>query len=437
MQEEDPLAALNCNHGYSLTVTEASRRLVARTFWAEGISRLGDAISVVALPLTAVLVLHASAGELALIGAAQALPILLLSLPAGAWVDRRRARWPLLIASDLVRAGLLSIIPLAALGHWLSLPLLAVVALLLSAAGTTFDLAYAGWLPRLLAGDELHRANARVELARSAAAVGGPSAGGALVALLSAPVALLADALSFVASAVLVASVRRAEPIAEPIAAPAIPRSPGVDLSAGLRFIMRQPLVRAVTATAAINNLARSVAMGIAVLYLVDEGRLSAAEVGLAFAIGNTGFVGGALASRRISARLGMGATMQLGVGLFGPAMLAFALAPASLAGLAFTAMLFANGFGIAIHNVNQVTVRQLLTPDHLRARVAAVFRIVIFGAIPAGTALGGLIGETLGLRAALVVSGVALLAGSGPYLLTRMTRLRSIDQLAPGAITP
>jgi MFS family permease len=415
-----------------------TRQLVARTFWAEGISRFGDAISVVAIPLTAVLVLDASPAELALIGAAQALPILLLSLPAAVWVDRRTARWPILIGADLTRAALLLGVPVAAAAGSLTLPVLALVAFALSAAGTMFDLAYAGWIPRLLSGDDLHRTNARVELARSVAAVGGPAAGGALVAALTGPVALVADAASFIASAVLVGSVRHAEP---PPDQPAVEegRRPGAasELLAGMRFIAGQPLVRAVTATAGINNLARSIALGVAVLYLVDVAGLAAAQVGVAIALGNTGFVVGAVASRRVTARLGMGWTMQLGVGLFGPAMLLFALAPPAFAGPAFAVMLFLNGLGVALHNVNQVTVRQVLTPDHLRARVAAVVRLVIFGAIPVGTVVGGLIGEWLGLRSALIASGIGLLLGSLPYVAVRMTRLRSLDQLVPaGAAT-
>ena len=412
-------------------------RLVARSFWAEGISRLGDAISVVAIPFTAVLVLDASPGELALIGAAQALPILLLSIPAGALVDRRASRWPILVAADLARAALLLVVPAAAALGLLSLPLLAAVALGTSVAGTFFDLAYAGWLPRLLQGDDLHRANARVELARSVAAVSGPAAGGVLVALLTAPLALIADALSFVASAVLVGSVRRREPptVKSTTTSPAVGRR--VELAAGMRFIAGQPLVRAVTATAGVNNLARSIAMGVAVLYLVDVARLSPGEIGLAFGLGHTGYLAGALVSRRLSSRLGMGRTMQLGIAVFGPSMLLFAIAPAPLAGIAFTAMVFAHGFGISVHNVNQVTVRQLLTPDHLRARVAAVFRLVIFGAIPVGTVIGGLVAEVWGLRAALVISGLGLLLGSTPYLAVRIGRLRSIDELTRPALEP
>ncbi|HET6745853.1 MAG TPA: MFS transporter, partial [Candidatus Limnocylindria bacterium] len=334
-------------------------RVVTTLFMAEGVTRVGDAITMVALPLTAILVLDASPAGLALIGAAQAAPILLLSLPAGAWVDRRARRWSILVTADVFRGFLLASVPIAAVMGVLSLPFLAGVALAASACGTLFDLAFAGWVPRLLAGDALHRANARIELARSAASVTGPAIGGVLVAALTAPFALLADAASFIGSAALIARVRAGEPIPPAPTARAPLRT---ELSAGLRFIGRQPLVRAVTLTAGINNLARSIAMSVAVLYLVDSARMDAAQIGLAFALGNSGFVIGALVSRRLSERLGMGSTMQLGVGLFGPSMLLFAAAPPSLSGLACTLMIFAHGFGIAVHNVNQVTVRQVLT---------------------------------------------------------------------------
>jgi MFS family permease len=408
-------------------MVSAARSAVTRIVVAEGITRFGDAITTVALPLTAVLVLDASPAGLALIGVAQAAPILLLSIPAGVWVDRRARRWPLLIGADVARAVLLGLVPLALALGALSLPLLAAIALAMSVCGTLFDLAFAGWVPRLLAGDELHRANARIELARSASAIGGPASGGTLVALLSAPVALLGDAASFVGSAILVYTIRRQEP--ERLAAP--PAGPTRrELSAGLRFITAQPLLRAVTATAGLNNFSRSMAMAVAILYLVDRVHLSALEIGIAFALGNSGFAIGALVARPLTRRIGMGSTMQLGVGLFGPSMLVFAVAPTHWAGPAFTLMLFANSFGIAIHNVNQVTVRQLLTPDHLRARVAAVFRLVIFGALPAGTAVGGLIAQGFDLGAAFIASAVGLVIGSVPYLLVRVRRLRSVDEL-------
>jgi MFS family permease len=414
-------------------MTGSPGRLVSRTFWAEAISRLGDAVSTVALPLTAVLVLRASPAELALIGAAQALPILFLSIPVGAWIDRRTGRWPILLVGDLVRAALLLAVPIAAAAGVLTLPILAALAFGISVAGTFFDLAFAGWLPRLLRSDDLHRVNARVELARSAAVVVGPALGGALVSVLSAPLALIADAASFVGSAFLIGSVRRSELFSGPSPGGSQPLRRD-ELVAGLRFVLGQPYLRAVLATAGINNLARSIAMGVAVLYLVDVAGLTAAQVGVAFALGNGGFLVGALIARRVTAALGMGASMQLGVALFGPAMLALALAPSELAGAAFAGMLFGNGLGISIHNVNQVTVRQILIPDALRARAAAIFRLVIFGAIPVGTVIGGVVGQVFGLRAALMLSALGLFAGALPYLLVRVTRLRRVEELQAAA---
>jgi MFS family permease len=410
-------------------VNPESHRLVTRLALVEGVTRTGDAVTLVALPLTAVLVLDATPGQLALIGFAQAVPILALSLPVGAWVDRRRRRRPFLILADLVRAGLLALVPVTAAVGLLTVPLLAVIAFLLGAAGTLFDLSFAGWVPRLVHGDGLHRANARIELSRSAAFVIGPAIGGALVSMFTAPLALLADAVSFVGSAALIGSARGAEPVAEPDTAR---RRIQDDLTAGITFLSGQPLVRAVVATVATNNLFRSVAMAVAVLYLVDAGGLDPAAIGVAFALGNTGFIVGAVLARRVSRRLGMGHTMQLGVALFGPSMLLFALAPASLAGLTFSLMLFANGLGIALHNVNQVTVRQVLTPDRLRARVTAVMRTLGFGAVPVGTVLGGVIAEVAGVRSALVVSGIGLIAGSLPYALVHVSRLRSVSDLTP-----
>ena len=410
----------------------ASNSLVTRLFFAGAVTLTGDAVTLVAIPLTAVIVLQASPAELAIVGLAQALPILLLSIPLGAWVDRRMRRWPLLIASDLARAVLLVIVPLAALAGMLSLPLLIAIAFVMSCAGTVFELGLAGWIPRILSGDALHKANARIELSRSGALTVGPMLGGALVAVFTAPIALLADAASFLGSAAIIGSARRAEP---PFAPDPTPRRIRDELTAGAGFLRKQRLVAAVASTITINNFSRNIALGIAVLYLVETAGMGPTAVALAFGVGNTGFLVGALIARRLTARLGMGPTMQLGVALFGPSMLLFALAPTVVAGSAFTLMLFANGLGIAIHNVNQVTVRQVLTPDHLRARVASVLRLLGFGAVPLGTLVGGIIGEFVGLRAALVVSGLGLLAGSVPYLLVRIGHLRTIDSLRPAGV--
>jgi MFS family permease len=392
---------------------------------AELITRAGDAVTDIALPLLAISVLGAGPAEIAIIGAAQALPALLLSLPAGAWVDRRRRRAPIVIAADFARFVLLVSIPLAAITGYLSLPLVVLVAFLASCAGTLYDVGFTGWIPRVLKGDVLHRANARMELARSAALITGPATGGLLVSLAGAANALAADALSFLASGALLFGMRKTEPDQEQTRSR--PRMLA-DVTAGFRFVLGQPIVRAIIATASTNNFFRSVAMAVAFLYLVNEAGVTAAGIGVTVAIGNLGFVLGALASRPLSRRFGVGRAMQMGVGLFGPASLVFALAPLPLAAPAFTLMLFAHGLGQAIHGPNQVTLRQVLVPDNLRSRVGAVYRLTIFGATPLGIMLGGVIGQLYGLHAALLVGALGLFLGSAPYILSRVSRVRTLE---------
>jgi MFS family permease len=397
-------------------------RISRRLFAAELVTRTGDAVTLIAYPLTAITLFDASAGDLALIGAAQGLGILLVSLPAGSWVDSLPRRWPVMVAADLARAGLLAVVPLAALAGLLSMPMLVVVAFLASAVGSLFDVGMASWVPRLLAGDDLHITNARLEMARSGSAMVGPAVGGWLAAVLGPATALLADAASFVGSAGIVLSLRRLE-TALAGSGPVRWRS---SLTDGVRFVIGQPIVRAIVATAGTNNLFRAVAMGIAILYLTDTG-LGPVAIGLAFGVGHAGLLAGAVLSRPLTRRLGMGHSMQAGVALFGPSMALFALAPAALAGPAFAVMVFSHGLGIGIHNPSQVTLRQVLTPDGLRARVAAVTRIVIMGAMPLGMVLGGIIGELVGLRAAIMVSAAGLVLGSVPYLLVGIGRISAL----------
>jgi predicted MFS family arabinose efflux permease len=316
-------------------------------------------------------------------------------------------------------------VPLAAAWGRLTLPHLWLALFLTATLGTFFDLAYAAYLPRIVAREALVAANARLETSRSAALVAGPGAGAALIGALSAPFALVIDAASFLASGLLLATSPRRTELAP---GPATPRARRRDeLLEGVRFAIREPHLRAITATAMTNNLSRSVAMVVTVLFLVREAGVSPAGVALGFGVGNTGFVVGALLASRLANRLGVGRTMRYGVSCFWPGMALLALAPAAWALPAFVVMVFLNGLGIAIHNVNQVSVRQAVTPDPLRARVTAASRLLIFGALPAGTLIGGLLGEAIGLRPTLAVAAVGLFAGSLPYRLTVVGRLRGL----------
>ena len=399
-----------------------------RLWAAESISKAGDAVSMVAIPLTAIIALDATPVEVGLLGAAQLLPIVALGLPAGAWVDRLRSRRRVMIAADIGRAIVMATIPLAWVMGTLTFGHLLAVVAVNAALGTFFDVAIASYLPMLVGRDRLVVSNARLELSRSASLVLGPGAAGLVLRFVSAPIVLAMDALSFLVSALLIAGSPGREP------SPATPPTNVGDrgslwqeLLAGVRLAVREPHLRAITATAMTNNLSRSIGMVVAVLFLVREAGVPADGVGLGFALGNSGFVVGALVASRVSRALGIGRAMRLSVRLFWPGMLLLGLAPAPLALVAFTVMVFMNGLGIAVHNVNQVSVRQAVTPDRMLARVAAAQRLLIMGALPAGTLIGGILGTAIGLQNTLLVSAFGLFLGSVPYTVSRVRSLRAL----------
>ena len=395
---------------------------------ADTISNTGDAVSLVAIPLTAILALNAGALEIGALGAAQLLPIVVLGLPAGALVDRARSRRRIMIAADLCRGLVLATVPLAWILGVLTIPHLFVVVAVNAALGTFFDVAVASYLPMLVGRDLLVVANSRLQLSRSAALVLGPSAAAVVLRFLAAPMALALDAASFVVSAVLIALSPGRERLRPGSVTPIRTRAQLRDeLLAGVRLALREPHLRAITATAMTNNLSRSIAMVVVFLFLVHEAHLGAEAIGLGFALGNSGFIVGALVASRITSRLGTGRAMRLAVGVFWPGMLLLGLAPTTIALPAFTFMVFLNGFGIALHNINQVSVRQAVTPDHLRARVTAASRLLIMGALPAGTLIGGVLGTTIGLQNTILVSAAGLFIGSVPYLVSRVGSLQGL----------
>lgn len=416
----------------SATGTDLKARLerdpaFTRLWAAESVSKMGDAVSVVAIPLIAILALGAGPSELAALGAAQILPILLLGISAGAWVDARPRRRPVMVAADLARAAVTASVPVAWAVGALTFVHLWFALLANAALGTLYDVGFAAYVPRMVGRSRLVAANARLEGSRSAAQVLGPGFAGVLLSVLTPPLVLLVDGLSFLLSAVFLGTTRTPESRADASSATVAGAGPvtrRTTLLAGVAFIRHEPHLRAITATAMTNNLSRSIAMVVLLLYLVRDAGIPADRVAFGFALGNSGFLVGAVSASIAARRLGIGRAMTWAVSLFGPGMLLVGAAPIDLAFPAFVAMLFLNGFGIAVHNVNQVSVRQAVTPDELRARVAAASRVLILGALPVGTILGGVLGETMGLRGTIWVATAGLFLGALPYRITLVSRL-------------
>lgn len=400
-----------------------------RRLWgADVISRLGDATTVLALPLAAIVALGSSPFEVGLIGVAQFAAAIVFGLPAGAWVDRLGRRKLTMIAADVGRAVSLATIPLAYAAGVLTIGQLLVVAAVNAALASFFDVASSAFVPELVGRPNLVEANAKLAMGRSAAEVGGPAIGGALIAVAGAPLAVAFDGVSFVVSAM---TLRRVsiDDHGQPPGTTSGGTSLRRDISIGVRFVARQPYVRAVAVTACLGNLSRTVAFTVLLIYAIREAGLSPLAIGVAFAVGNVGFFVGGLTATRLTRRLGLGCAMVVAVLCFGPAMTLVLVAPAAQLAPAIGLMAFLNGLGIAFHGVNQISLRQAVTPARLLARVAAVTRLLIMGALPLGAAIGGILGSVIGLHQTMVIGTVGLYLMVIPYLVSPVHRLRSLPE--------
>jgi MFS family permease len=387
------------------------------------VSVFGAEVTGLAIPLLAVLTLHATPTQMGLLRASGSAAALLLGPVAGAWLDRVPRR-PVLIGADVGRAVLLGVIPGAALAGALCMELLYAVALLVGALSVCFDVAYMAYLPSLVPRHQLAEGNSKLSATYAAAQTVGQGAGGALVQALTAPVAVAVDALSYLVSAAALWRIRAPEPPAPPAAA----RRPlAAEIREGGRFVWTHPLLRAVAAYLVVHFFFVSVFLTVAVLYWARERHVTPLVLGGVSAALGAGSFAGALLARPAAARLGVGRAMVAGAVLDGVALLAVPAAgggPGAAAGVAAAAY-FALGVGILLMSVNQLSLRQAITPDRLQGRMNATFRTANLGAALGGALLGGALGEAVGLRATLAVGALGVLAAAVPLLRSPLPTLR------------
>jgi MFS family permease len=398
-----------------------------RLWSAQTISVFGSQISMLALPLAAIIVLDASAFEVAALTALEWTPWLLFSLPAGAWVDRlpRRA---VLIVTDLGRAAALVSIPIAYGFDVLTLGQLYAVGFVTGALTVFFEVAYVAYLPSLVERRQLGESNSKLETTRAGAQVGGPGLAGLLVELFSAPVAILADAISFIASALFLGGIRAREAKQT--------RADGTRLVGevveGLRFVLGHPWMRPSMASIATSNFFWNVLSAVLLVYAVRVLDLSAATIGLAFTLGNIGPIAGALLANRIATRLGVGPTIVLSMFLLGFPTLLVPLAPAAYAVPIFAAVFAFAGFWGVVTNVVGISLFQATTPDRLQGRATASRRLVNFGAVPLGSLAGGGLAATIGLRETLWVGAVGATVAFLPLLFSPIRHVRDVPEEEP-----
>lgn len=403
----------------------------AKLWSAQTISQFGTQVSLLAIPLVAALHLDVSPFEFGLLTTVEFLPFVLISLPAGVWVDRLQRR-PILILADIGRGLALLSIPIAFAFDALTIWQLYVVGFAAGCMTVFFDVAYMSYLPSLVGRNQLLEGNAKLEMSRSAAQIAGPGMSGFLIGLLSAPLAIVLDSISYFVSGAFLVAIRRREQPPEGAAVGAIGKRAGMrsEIAEGLRYVAGHPYLRNIAATTATSNLFSNVAFAILVLYLVRAFGLSAEEIGLAFSIGSVGFLVGAVLANPIGSRLGVGPTIILSAVIFGPSALPVALATRELALPLLALSGFIGGFGGAVYNINQVSLRQAITPVRLQGRMNATMRFVVWGTIPLGATIGGLLGSVIGLRETILVGAIGGLFAFLPVLLSPVRRV--IEMPAP-----
>ncbi|MFF7009534.1 MFS transporter [Streptomyces fimicarius] len=398
-----------------------------RRLWVgQTASQLGEHTTLVVLPLFAVLTLDAGAGQLGVLRAVGQAPVLLLSLLAGAWVDRWRAR-TVMVLTDAGRAVALGAAAVAGLLGLLGLPALFVVAFAVGALSVLFDVAYQASLVRMVRRDQLVRGNSALEGSRSAAQIGGPALGGALVSLLSAPFAAASGALFFAVSFLSLRRIRRPESV-PPVRGEQTERAPRVRhrIHEGLRFVAANPWLRAVCLASAAFQFSLAATMTVYLLFLPRALHLPGATVGLALTATGPGALLGSVLAARLPGRFGHGAVLVSAAVLGNGALLCVpALHGSSTATvLALLAVNVVFGAFSQLVNVTVMSVRQAVTPDGMQGRAAATITFVGMGLTPLGSLLGGFLAQEWGLRAGLLMAAAGMMLSPAVMAASPLVRL-------------
>jgi MFS family permease len=396
-----------------------------RLFTSILVSAVGAQVSMLALPLTAAVMLQATPTQMGLLTACELAPFVLLSLPSGVWLDRVR-KLPVYVVGELLLALILASVPLAAWLGWLAMPWLYAVGFVLGCVHVVAGSAAQIVLTQVVPRERLVEAHAKNAIASSGADVAGPGFAGALIKALGAPVALLATATLLVASVLVLKGIKVHEVV----------RRDGRgsflgELRAGLRFVRDTPLLVAMAVTVGLWQMGHYAAVVVQILYATRTLGLSEQDVGLSFIGLGVGTVLGSVFGRRISERIGPGPCMLLGMAVSGLGWLACAVAPAGGFGVAvFATMLLCFGLGAVLLFINFLALRQAVTPEPMLGRMTSSMRWLTLLPAGPGALIGGWLGEHVGLRAALGFAGVvALLLALAAWRLPLFRELRVLPR--------
>jgi hypothetical protein len=393
-------------------------------FFADTISQLGSQVTLLALPLVAVIALNATPFEVGLLAACDTAAFLVVGLPAGAWVDRMRRRI-VLIVGDLGRAILLGSVPVAWWLDKLTMPQLYIVGLGTGLMTVFFDVAYQSYLPHLVGRDNLVDGNAKLEAVRGVTQLAGPTGAGFLIQVLSAPVSIVVDAASFIGSALFVGLIRKREVKPE--------RQPDANLrreiGEGFHFVVRNRILRSIAMCTGSSNLFSAISGAMLIIFLVRFIHLSAGAIGAIFSIMAIGGLVGAFTAQRISTWLGQGPAIWKSIAYTSPFGLLMPLAHGGLLLYLAVAGTGVYWFGAVVYNITQVSFRQGITPDRLLGRMNATMRFLVWGTLPLGGLIGGVLGTQIGVRETMWVAAIGGSFAFLPVLLSPLRRMRELPK--------
>lgn len=396
-----------------------------RVWFAQAISLFGDQISMIAIPLTAVLVLDANAKQMGYLVAAELVPNLFFALHAGAWVDRRGRRRQTMIFTDLARAALLVTIPVAYAFDALTIQQLYVVAFLVGTMTVFFFVSYSSLFVALVERDDYVEANSLLAGSRAFSFVAGPSIGGILVQLLKAPYALLVDSISFLFSAAFLSSIDPVEPEIE--------EAEKGHVVAGVRYILTSSVMRSSLLATATINLFNFVFHALFILYAVRSLHVRPATLGIVLGAGAIGGLVGSVVTSRLGRRIGIGPTYILGCIVFPVPLVLVPLAGGPywlILAMLFLAE-FGAGLGVMILDISAASIFAALVPHRLRSRVSGAYMVVNNGVRPVGSLIGGFLGTAIGLQPTLWIGVVGATAGFLWLLPSPIPKMRELPELA------
>jgi MFS family permease len=379
----------------------------ARLFTGETISQVGSQVTQFTMPLVAIITLHASAFQVGVLNALKFVPVIVVAIFAGVWLDRHRRR-PIMVMCALGNMVLIGLVPISSVTGFLSIGLLYVVIALSGCLTVVFDVGALSYVPFLVDRDHLTESNSKLQASTAFAGIAGPGLAGLIVGLITAPITLSVDAFSYLFSAAGIITISKREPVPEK---PAGQTSIRQSLAEGFKAVYGTKLLRILLGQSAVLNVGFGAVSTIFTIYGVRVLHLSPDRLGVAIGALAAGALFGSLLAARVQRALGMSKMMGLAIILVcaSPLLLLIPRNASWVSMIFLIAGWLGHGFGISMWNVNTITLRQVLTPNRLLARMNATYRMMLFGALPVGAFLAGILGSTVGLWHAMLISAIAL----------------------------